>query len=65
MSVKIKYNKNFDKFKNDPAAFADQFPCPVCGTTSKRIAEKKFHCPKCDGDFTIDPEYITGSDSTT
>ena len=63
-SIKFKPNNNFDKLKNDPIAFAEEFPCPNCETTSKRIAEKKFNCKSCDLDFEIVPNYVDRSGNT-
>jgi ribosomal protein L37AE/L43A len=60
MGVKIKFNKNWDKFKKDPLALAQQFPCPVCKTASKRVAEKEFFCPNCNQNFKIEPKYVNG-----
>lgn len=61
MGVKVKRSGNWDKFMNDPIAFAEQFPCPKCGTVSKRIAEKKFYCPKCNVNFELDVNYVDSS----
>ena len=60
MGVKVKFNSNWDKFKNDPMAFAEQFPCPSCGTVSKRIeGDMMFHCPKENVDFHLDVNYVS------
>ena len=61
MGVKIEFNSNWDKFLNDQMAFAEQFPCPKCNTTSKRVAEKEFYCPSCDGTFKLNVEYVNDS----
>lgn len=60
MSVKI--TSNLDKFLEDPLAYAEQFPCPTCQTVSKKVSEKVFYCPKCNVNFEIKPNYVSGEE---
>lgn len=60
--MSVKFTSNMDKFLEDPVAYAEQFPCPTCQTVSKKVSEKVFYCPKCNVNFEIKPNYVSGEE---